>query len=98
MNNPAKLPTVKILETPETRQQQTRTGVRTIYFQKAEVECDQLRMRVEHEIDSVADALPIGSVYEWDVVADLVAGQYGAIDLARRMTLIKVAKTTAKAA
>lgn len=87
MNTAVKLPTVKILAAPESRQQMTKAGARTIYFQQAEVECEQLRMRVEHEVDSPADGLPLGSVHEWDVVADLVAGQYGSIDLARRMSL-----------
>lgn len=81
-------PVVTIKGNVETRQQNTKSGaVRTVYFQLAQVECEQMRVQTDHEIDSPAHALPVGGKFAWDVVADLVPGQYGSIDTARRMTL-----------
>lgn len=85
--NTTALPIVKILGSAETRQQSTKNGPRTVHFQHAQADCEQLRMRYEHEIDGPEHALPVGSMHVWDLVADLVPGQYGSFDLSRRKTL-----------
>lgn len=86
-NTTTALPIVKILGSAETRQQPTKNGPRTVHFQHAQADCEQLRMRFEYEIDGPEHALPVGSSHVWDLVADLVPGQYGSFDLARRKTL-----------
>lgn len=91
-------PVVKILGNVESRQQQTKNGARTVYFQLVQVECEQLRMRTEHEVDSPNHGLPVGSQHAWDVVADLVPGNYGSFDIARRKTLRPLDTTPARVA
>lgn len=59
----------------------------TVHYQPVQVECEQFRVNVDMDIDSAADAKPVGSKYEWDVVSDLVPGAYASVDLSRRMTL-----------
>lgn len=98
--NPMQLeaPIVTIKTGPEQRQQPTKNGPRTVHFQMVQVECEQMRLQVEHEIDSPQHALAVGSKYAWDVVSDLVPGQYGSIDTARRMTLRPLDAAAKKAA
>lgn len=84
MNN---LPIITVKGAPQSRQVTTKQGPKTVYYQPAQFENDQLRMQMDLDIDSVADAHPIGTKLEWDVTADLVPGQYGRIELARRKTL-----------
>lgn len=97
-NTTTELPIVKILGIVESRQQTTKSGVRTVYFQQAQAECEQLRMRFEHEVDSPQTGLPVGSVHVWDVVSDIQPGQYGSFDLARRKTLRPMQATKPSAA
>lgn len=82
-----KLPTVKIREAAQDREITTKSGKKTVYYQPVQVECEQFRVNIDMEIDSPAAAHPVGSMHEWDVLADLVPGAYASIDLARRMTL-----------
>lgn len=84
MNNP----TIKITAPVETRTVTTSKGIpKTIYFQRAQVETDEMRVQLEVEVDSQDKGYPVGAVKEWDLVRDLVPGRFG-IELARRMTLI----------
>lgn len=85
-------PIVKILGAATEREINTRSGARKVFYQQVEVECEQLRTRVDMDIDSINDAKKVGERFEWDVVADLVPGQYASIDLARRMTLRPLSK------
>lgn len=80
-------PTITIKGAPESRQVQTKQGPKTVYYQPAQFENEQLRMQTDLDIDSVADAHAVGAKLEWDVGSDLVPGQYGRIELARRKTL-----------
>lgn len=80
-------PIITIKGKPESRQQPTKNGPKTIYYQPATFENEQLRMNLDIEIDEVADAHEIGKKLEWDVNADLVPGQFGRIELARKKTL-----------
>lgn len=65
-----------------------KNGKRTIFFQPAQLETDQLKMQFDLECDGPKSALEIGKVFEWDVVSDIRAGAYGP-QLARRMTLVE---------
>jgi hypothetical protein len=89
------LPTVKVRDTHKDREINTKTGKKTVYFQPVQVECEQFRVNIDMDIDGPADALPVGSVHRWNVLADLVPGAFSSIDLSRRMTLIP-ADTAAK--
>ena len=80
-------PIITIKEAPKSRQQPTKNGPRTIYYQPAQFENDQLRMNLDIEIDEIAEAYEVGKKLEWDVNADLVPGQFGRIELARKKTL-----------
>ncbi len=84
MNNP----TVKITTPVETRTVTTKTGMpKAIYYQRATLETDEMRIQVEVEVDGPDKGYPVGAAKEWDLVRDLVPGRFG-IELARRMTLI----------
>lgn len=90
-------PVVTVKSTANSRQVTTKTGqIKTIYSQIVQVETEQMRVQTEHEIDSPDKALPVGAVYAWDVMQDLVPGRFG-IELARRMTLVEPAKPAGKA-
>lgn len=92
-------PIITVKGAPENRNVQTKQGVKTVYYQPAQFENEQLRMNIDLEIDAVADAYPINTKLEWDVAADLVAGQYGRVELARKKTLRPITETKpAKAA
>lgn len=92
-------PIITVKGAPESRQVPTKQGMQTRYYQPAQFENEQLRMQLDLDIDSVADAYPIGTRLEWDVTADLVPGQYGRIELARKKTLRPMdSGTKAKAA
>ena len=81
-------PTITINGTHERRTVPTKNGDRVIHFQNATFESPQTRFRMEHEIGGPDDALPVGTVLEWDVAADVEKGKYGP-ELARKRTLIK---------
>lgn len=84
MNNP----TVKITTPVETRTVTTKTGMpKAIYYQRATLETDEMRIQVEVEVDGPDKGYAVGAAKEWDLVRDLVPGRFG-IELARRMTLI----------
>lgn len=91
------LPTVKIRDTAKDREINTKAGKKTVYFQPVQVECEQFRVNIDMDIDGPADALPVGSLWRWNVLADLVPGAFSSIDLSRRMTLVP-ADTAAKRA
>lgn len=82
-----KLPTVKIRSGHQSREITTRSGPKKVFFQPVQVECEQFRVNIDMDIDGAADERPVGSLHEWDVLADLVPGQFSSIDLSRRMTL-----------
>lgn len=82
--------TVKILEAVTPRQVNTKNGARTIYSQHAELETEQLRTRIDVEVDGPNMGYPVGAIFDWDVYADIVPGRYGP-ELARRMTLVATA-------
>ena len=81
-------PKITILATPETRQITTAKGAtKNIHSQKASVETESMRMQIDIELDNPNQPFAIGQVLEWDVAADLVPGQYGRLELARRKSL-----------
>lgn len=82
------LPTVKVRDTVKEREINTKSGKKTVYFQPVQVECEQFRVNIDMDIDGPADALPVGSLWRWNVLADLVPGAFSSIDLSRRMTLV----------
>ena len=84
------LPTVKVRDTAKEREINTKAGKKTVYFQPVQVECEQFRVNIDMDIDGPADALPVGSLWRWNVLADLVPGAFSSIDLSRRMTLVAV--------
>jgi len=92
------LPTVKIRDGAKDREINTKSGKKTVYFQPVQVECEQFRVNIDMDIDGPADALPVGSVHRWNVLADLVPGAFSSIDLSRRMTLVPVDAAPAKRA
>ncbi len=92
-------PIITVKGAPESRNVTTKNGAKTVYYQPAQFENEQLRMQIDLDIDAVADAYPIGTRLEWDVAADLVPGQFGRIELARKKTLRPIdSGTKAKAA
>lgn len=88
MNEAIQLPSLKILSEVKSRDQNTKTGTRKVFFQQVEVECEQMRTRVDMDVDSPETGHKIGDRFRWNCIADLVPGQYSSIDLARRMTLL----------
>ncbi|WP_313475573.1 hypothetical protein [Stutzerimonas kunmingensis] len=81
-------PTVKITTPVESRTVTTSKGMpKTIYYQRAEVETEKMRVQLEVEVDGPDKGYPVGVTKEWDLIPDLVPGRFG-IELARRMTLI----------
>lgn len=84
-------PTVKIVTPVQTRTVTTKSGMpKAIYYQRAQLESEEMRIQVEVEVDGPDNGYPVGVTKEWDVVRDLVPGRFG-IELARRMTLIEPA-------
>lgn len=82
-------PNVKIISAVETRTVTTKNGMpKAIYYQRATLETEEMRINVEVEVDGPEKGYPVGSAKEWDLVRDLVPGRFG-IELARRMTLIE---------
>lgn len=81
-------PTVKITTPVESRTVTTSKGIpKSIFFQRATLETEEMRIQVEVEVDGPDKGYPVGAAKEWDLVRDLVPGRFG-IELARRMTLI----------
>lgn len=81
-------PIVTITGTAEVRQTTTAKGfAKPIHYQQAQLETAQMRVQFDHEFDTPDHALKVGDKYYWDVVADLVPGSFGRIELARRKTL-----------
>lgn len=95
MNGLNEFPVVTIKSGVETREVNGKNGLRKVIFQRAQLETQALRIQLEVEIDNPTDARPVGSVYRWDVVADLTPGRFGC-ELARRMTLVPEAAAQAK--
>ena len=91
-----KNPIITINGNAEPRNVTTKTGAtKTVYSQKATFENDQLRMQIDIEVDGPNMAYRLGEKLEWDVSADLVPGQYGRIELARKKTLRPLAAVKA---
>jgi len=85
-----KLPKVVIKGELEYRQIQTRLGVpRTVYFQRAIIQLDdEVSCRVDIPVERPEEALSVGTVRLWNVMADIEPGRYGSLALSRRFTLI----------
>ena len=91
-------PKITIKSGVNTRTVTTSKGfAKQLYSQQATLETEEMRVQIEVEVDSPDHAYPVGAVKEWDLVKDLVPGQYG-LGLARRMTLIDPAKPQQKVA
>ena len=81
-------PVVTVLEAPDSRQVTTSKGaVKTIYFQRAQVETSQMRVGFELEIDDPTKGHAVGKKLYWNLLPDLVPGRFG-IELARRQSLV----------
>lgn len=73
----------------QTRTVNTKNGERTIGYQVATFDHPAgSRFRMEYEVRSERDALPVGTVLEWDVGADVKEGRYGP-ELGRPTTFVK---------
>jgi len=79
--------TITIKKTADSRQQQTKNGPRTIHFQEASVETTNARFKYDYEIKEPSQQLPVGTVLDWDLEADVQAGKYGP-EFARTLTAI----------
>jgi hypothetical protein len=83
-----KQPTVTIKGEALPYNQTTKTGViKTVYRQQATLDAEAVRMNFDLEVDGPATAHRVGEVLDWDVAADIIAGQYQRVELSRRMTL-----------
>lgn len=80
-------PKVTIKSEVQNRSVNTKNGPKTIYWQDAQLETEQMRIKIEVECDGPNMGHPNGKTFDWDVVADLVPGNYGP-QLARRMSLV----------
>jgi hypothetical protein len=78
------------------RQVTTKNGPKTIYSQEGSLETQDLRMKIDVEVDGPNHGYREGEVLDWDLFSDIVPGTYGP-QLARRMTL-RVKAAAAKAA
>lgn len=82
------MPLITILGAADSRQVTTSKGAqKTIYFQRAQVESEQMRVGIELEIDDPTKGHDVGKKFGWDIVKDMVPGRFG-IELARRQTLV----------
>ena len=71
-------PVVTVLEAPDSRQVTTSKGaVKTIYFQRAQVETSQMRVGFELEIDDPTKGHAVGKKLYWNLLPDLVPGRFG---------------------
>lgn len=81
-------PTIKITGNVEPRMVTTKQGMqKQVFAQAASFTKEGMQLPIEIEVDGPAQGYRIGEVLAWDVVADLTAGQYGRIELARKKTL-----------
>lgn len=94
MNNNIEAPIVTILGNVETRTITDKKGfAKPVHGQAAQIETPKMRMQFEVEHDTPEKAYPIGAKFYWDVTEDLVPGQYGRIELARKKTLRPLAES-----
>jgi hypothetical protein len=95
-------PIITILGNVESRTITVKGFPKAVHGQLASVETEQMRMQIEIEHDDPNKGYKIGEKFYWDVSADLVPGQFGRMELARKKTLrplLAEAKSTpAKAA
>lgn len=80
-------PKVTILSAVTTRTITTSKGLqKPIHSQDASLETEQMRIKIDIEVDGPNAGYRIGEVFDWDIAADLVPGRFG-VELARRKTL-----------
>lgn len=92
-------PTIKITGAAESRYVTTKTGAqKQVFTQTASFQKEGMMLPIELEIDGPNDAHPVGAVFVWDVTADVTAGQYGRLELARKKTLRAVETKSAQVA
>lgn len=71
----------------QSRMVTTKTGMqKQVFSQRAELETENLRILIDLDIEGPNKARPVGSVWEWDVEGDVVAGRFGP-ELSRNLTL-----------
>lgn len=81
-------PTITITSAVETRYVTTSKGQqKQVFSQKATFHKDGMMLPIDVDLDSPNDAYAVGAVLVWDVTADVVPGQYGRLELARKKTL-----------
>lgn len=80
----------------EARNVTTKNGPKTVYEQAAHFSKDGMMFPFPLSVNSPAEQYALGD-YLWDAIADIQPSQYGP-ELARRMTLIPVAKGAPAAA
>ncbi|HEY4583744.1 MAG TPA: hypothetical protein VIG88_12940 [Lysobacter sp.] len=83
-------PTITILGTATSRiiELKDNKGTRTVHYQPARFESSDTRFRMEYEIGAPDQAVPVGTVFDWNVGEDIVQGRFGP-ELGRNRTLIK---------
>ncbi|MCD8456651.1 hypothetical protein LPH50_00180 [Xylella taiwanensis] len=82
------MPKVTIMSGVNMRVVTTSKGVQMqIYSQRAVLESELMKLQIDVDVDGLNAGYPVGAIKYWDVVTDLVPGQYG-LGLARRMTLV----------
>lgn len=88
---------IKITSEPKSRYVNTKNGQRQVHFQDATLETEEMRIKVEVEIDNPQVAFAQVE-HDWLIERDVIAGRFGP-ELARRFTLVPVkAQSPAKAA
>ncbi|KFA40083.1 hypothetical protein DF22_003327 [Xylella fastidiosa] len=84
------MPKVTIKSDVAMRTVTTKQGTQMpIYSQRAELDCEKMRVEIEVVVDGLQQGYPVGAVKLWDVLSDLVAGRFG-VELSRKKTLVDV--------
>lgn len=92
-------PIIKITGAAEARFVTTKTGAqKQVFSQTASMSKEGMMLPIDIDLDGPNDAHPVGATLVWDVTADVVPGQYGRLELARKKTLRVVESKPAAAA
>lgn len=83
-----KAPLITIIGNVEPRMVTTSKGLqKQVFVQAVSFSKEGMQLPTEIEVDGPNAGYTVGAVLVWDVTADLTAGQYGRIELARKKTL-----------
>lgn len=83
---------ITVLSEANTRTITTKAGTqKLVHSQQVQLETETMRIRIDLDIESPGAAKPVGSVWDWDVEADLIPGRFGP-EISRNLTLKPAAK------